>query len=237
MSWVTTMMVFSSCRLATSLISRAHVLHGDGVEPGEGLVHQQEVLAAHELLGDGHALPLAARELAGVEAGAVLQPEALQEAQGLLAARPRRRGRPGARPPSGCPAPCGAANSGYCWATTPTIPRSTGTPFSPISTCPRVRLVRPARMRKKQVLPMPEGPSRPTHLARHLARAVEVLHLQVHVAQDQVAAQGRARRPSPSGWSRRTRRHGARRRRRHQRRSRVSVGVGAATRRFRAPMP
>src|SRR5262249_23368058 len=61
------------------------LLHGDEIEAGEGLVHEDKVLAAEELLGDGDALALSAGELAGIEIGAVFETEALQGSGGFFA--------------------------------------------------------------------------------------------------------------------------------------------------------
>src|ERR1019366_87475 len=53
-------------------------------QTGKGLVHEDEMLAAQELLGDGDTLALAAGQLAGVEIAAVLQAEPVEEGQGLF---------------------------------------------------------------------------------------------------------------------------------------------------------
>ena len=40
-----------------------HPFHGNRILPGKRLIHQDIMLAAHELLGDSHALALTAGEL------------------------------------------------------------------------------------------------------------------------------------------------------------------------------
>lgn len=49
---------------------------GRGVEAREGLIHEHGLVPGHELLGDGEALPLPTRELAGVLLGLVIDAEA-----------------------------------------------------------------------------------------------------------------------------------------------------------------
>ena len=58
------------------------------VEAGKRFVHQQEVLAAQDLLDDGASLALAARQLSGVQIELVFQPELIQQRHDLVAGSP-----------------------------------------------------------------------------------------------------------------------------------------------------
>jgi len=53
MSWVTTTTVLSSSMLATSTSSFDDLAERDRIEPGERLVHEEQLLLPHELLRDG----------------------------------------------------------------------------------------------------------------------------------------------------------------------------------------
>ena len=157
------------------------------VEAGERLVHQQEVLAAQDLLNDGAALALAARELRGIEVVLVLQAELREERHHLVAGDARSPSPSAWRPASGCRARCDARRAGSSGRPRPLRRPCTGRSKPLTETRPEVGWCNPAMMRKSVVLPQPEGPRMPDHLPLHPARHDDVAHLGGDVAQHRAA--------------------------------------------------
>ena len=228
--------VLSSSRLATSTSSFITSSSAAGSSPLNGSSMSRSCLRLHELLRDRDALPLAARELRRIEARRGRPSPKRSSSSRARFLAPRRASCRCRRPPApGCRAPCGGAAADSPGRRRRPRPAASGLPSGP-STVPASGASSPAMMRRRRVLPTPEGPSSPTTCPVIVARAHAVLDLEADARRgSSVCRRALGETSSDVERARSPSSRSARRQRGH--RARARDGVRAERRRMSTPMP